>query len=117
MADEPKEYADTYDIRKISAVGPGLITAQTGVLAHFTVYTGYFPDSAQCAHMADPRSKLDFHIEGPSEPEPLKCSNNDTDGSLECSWTPVLQGEYTVYIMYDAENITGSPFKVSVTGT
>ena len=115
MADE-KQFADSYDIKKISAVGPGLISAQTGVLAHFAVYTGYFPSSAQCAHMADPRPLLDFHIEGPSEPEPLKCHNNDTDGSLDCSWTPVLQGEYTVYIMYNGENIRDSPFKVIVQG-
>lgn len=82
-----------YPIKKISAVGPGLISAQTGVKAHFTVYTGYIPGSKEAANVPDPRPHLDFAISGPSEPEPLKCTKNDTDGSLECSWKAVLPGK------------------------
>lgn len=53
-----------YPINKISAVGPGLICAQTGVKSHFTVYTGYIPGSKLCADLPDPRPHLDFDIEG-----------------------------------------------------
>ena len=53
-----------YPIKKISAVGAGLISAQTGVKAHFTVYTGYIPGSKESASLPDPRPHLDFHIEG-----------------------------------------------------
>ncbi|RWS26157.1 Cheerio / Filamin-A/C -like protein [Leptotrombidium deliense] len=105
-----------WDIKKISAIGPGLIQGNTAVPCHFNIYTGFFPGSRSCAGQDDPRDALDFKIEGPSEPGPLKCSNNDEDGSVDVDWTPLLQGDYKVYVTFNGMNINGSPFKVSIAG-
>lgn len=53
---------------------------------------------------------------GPGKPEPLKCSKNDTDGSLDCSWTAVLPGIYSLSIKYKDQPIRDSPFQVKVEG-
>lgn len=84
-----------YDIKLISAVGPGLIAARTGTANHFTVYTGYTA-AVKSANTEDPRDLIDFVIEGPSEPGPLRFSNNDGDGSMDVTYTPLLQGIFKI---------------------
>ncbi|RWS17761.1 Cheerio / Filamin-A/C -like protein [Dinothrombium tinctorium] len=105
-----------YSIKNISAIGPGLLQGQTAVPCHFTIYTGYFPGSQSSKGVPDPRDALDFEIEGPSEPGPLNCSNNDEDGSVDVDWTPLLPGDYKVYVLFNGMNINGSPFTVHIAG-
>lgn len=104
-----------WDVSKTSAIGPGLITAQTGVPAHFTIYFGEYsalkrnPDD-------DPRDCLDFQFEGPSAPGPLTCSSNVADGSVDVLYTPLLRGKYKLSVTLYGQHIPGSPFEVPVDG-
>lgn len=107
-----------WDISKVSAAGPGLIAARTATPAHFTIY---FRDynrkvAATLSKQDDPRENMDFIIEGPSEPGPLTCSSNLEDGSVDVTYTPLLQGDYFLIVKLFGQHIPDSPFKVSVTG-
>jgi hypothetical protein len=108
----------TWDINKISAIGPGLISAQTAVPAHFTIYfKGYKPNPlGDSEDSDDPRVNLDYQLEGPSEPGPLTCYSNKDDGSVDVSYSPLLPGRYQLCITLHGQHIPGSPFPIPVTG-
>lgn len=110
------KFAD-YDINKISAAGPGLVQAQTGVANHFTIYfSDYSAIKVRANPHEDVREALDFQFEGPSAPGPLTCTSNITDGSVDVSYTPLLRGTYSLSVLFDGKNIPGSPFKIPVDG-
>ena len=113
----PKKEKLEYDVTKVSATGPGLISGRTAVPAHFTLYFSDYSAIERASHPdEDIRDLLDFQFEGPSEPGPLTCSSNITDGSVDVSWTPLLRGTYNLTVLLDGKPIPGSPFKIAVEG-
>jgi len=119
MSSKPltEEVKLTYDVSKVSAAGPGLVTAKTGSPAHFTLYFKDYSAMERAAHPEeDIRDLLDFQFEGPSQPGPLTCSSNVSDGSVDVSWTPLLRGTYSLTVLLDKKAIPGSPFKIPVEG-
>ena len=111
-----------YDITKISATGPGLIQAQTGLSNHFSIYFSDYSVIQELCHsrLENPynffHQALEFEFEGPSAPAPLTCKTNISDGSVEVSYTPLLQGLYDLTILFDGKHIPGSPFKIPCVG-
>jgi hypothetical protein len=59
-------------------------------------------------------SKLMVSFEGPAKPEVLLTSQRD--GSLDCTYRTIVEGEYTVNVMFDEEHCIGSPLKPVVKG-
>ena len=116
MASPSSPFAN-YDINKISAAGPGLVQAQTGLANHFSIYfSDYSATEAQRNPQNDVHQALEFEFEGPSAPAPLTCKTNISDGSVDVSYTPLLRGLYDLTILFDGKHIPGSPFKIPVEG-
>ncbi|RWS08418.1 Cheerio / Filamin-A/C -like protein [Dinothrombium tinctorium] len=92
------------DINDITAVGPGLVTGETGGICHFNVYI-----NRRKANY-DVKDFLEFFMEGPSEPIPLRCADNEQDGCIDVTYSPILPGEYKIFIRCNGQNIKGSPF-------
>lgn len=108
---------EDYDINKISATGPGLVQARTGVANHFTIYfSDYSALKAREHPDEDIREALNFLFEGPSAPGPLTCTSNIADGSVDVSYTPLLRGTYNLSVLFTNKNIPGSPFTIPVEG-
>jgi filamin len=59
-------------------------------------------------------SKLLVSFEGPAKPEVLLSTCRD--GSIDCTYKTIVEGEYTVNIQFDEEHVVGSPLKVNVQG-
>ncbi|XP_074596264.1 filamin-B-like [Brevipalpus obovatus] len=98
----------------ITASGAGLHGGNTGDMLRFSVYTHYIPDKNS---NFDPRALLDIALEGNSTPIPLNVeSGPGNTGEVNCAFSPVLPGVYTLNIRFKGDHIIGSPFKIKVEG-
>jgi len=59
-------------------------------------------------------SKLMVSFEGPAKPDVLLSTQRD--GSVDCTYRTLVEGEYTVNILFDDEHVVGSPLKPVVKG-
>lgn len=94
------------DVSQIKASGPGLNGGKTGKknIIHIT--------GAPKSVLED---GLSYSTDGPTKPDIL--SNSDTeDGSVELSYVALVPGDYKITIRYKGRQITGSPFKATITG-
>lgn len=91
----------------ILANGPGLSSGKAGEPCKFTILSP--PGSSKF----NPAS-CSVAFEGPSKPEIKFVTNKD--GTVECTWTPKLPGNYKIYVRYEDKEISGSPFLCKITG-
>ncbi|GAA48860.1 filamin-C [Clonorchis sinensis] len=84
----------------IKATGPGLVA---GVVNHPIIF------SVSCREQS---SKIGFSIEGPSEAR-MDCFNHG-DGTARVTYWVTQPGEYAVHILYEDEDIPGSPYMPNI---
>lgn len=53
-----------------------------------------------------------FDIKGPSQAR-IECLDNE-DGSADVTYFPTQDGEYAVHVLFDGEDVDGSPFMVRI---
>ncbi|RWS17759.1 Cheerio / Filamin-A/C -like protein [Dinothrombium tinctorium] len=92
----------------VLANGPGLSSGTAGEVCKFSILS----PSGGAAKFNPAACSVAF--EGPSKPEIKFVTSKD--GTVECTWTPKLPGNYKIYVRYDDKEITGSPFLCKVTG-
>jgi filamin-B len=85
--------------------GSGLSSGTAGEPCKFSIHA---PSSQKFSP-----SSCSVAFEGPSKP---KIEFETTKTSVACSWTPVLPGNYRVYVRYSGEDIPGSPFNCKIEG-
>ncbi|RDD41359.1 Filamin-A [Trichoplax sp. H2] len=103
-----------YDASLVHASGPGL--ERTGL--HSGLRTEFIVDCTE-AGIAELSCDFEGHIVQASHPQssvnPYDVDIIDnSDGTYLVEYTPCEQGRLTVIIMYGADDIPGSPFKVNV---
>ncbi|XP_021967459.1 filamin-B [Folsomia candida] len=59
-------------------------------------------------------SKLMVSFEGPAKPEVMLTSQRD--GTVDCTYRTIVEGEYTINVTFDEEHVIGSPSKTQVKG-
>jgi len=55
---------------------------------------------------------LAFSIRGPSQAR-INCTDNE-DGSADVTYYPLADGEYAVHVLFDGEDVSGSPFMANI---
>lgn len=91
------------DAKKVKVTGSTLEEGKTQVENTFSV------DTRNAGH-----GGLSLSIEGPSKAE-INCTDK-LDGTLNISYKPTEPGFYIVNLKFADHHVTGSPFKVKVTG-
>lgn len=94
---------DVIDPKRVTASGSGVDNGVTGQNCRF-----------QVSGLKGKIELLSLAIDGPSQPNFE--TEIDDDGNINCSYVPVLPGDYTVAIKANDKHIKGSPFKVVVIG-
>lgn len=89
-----------------TASGPGAKGGTVGQPAVFTVDT---PDDAG-------PGTLSISVSGPHPPKPIEIVNNG-DNTMTVTYHPIAPGEYTLEVFWADGHISGSPFKVTVSGS
>uniref|UniRef100_A0A667YJB0 Filamin B, beta (actin binding protein 278) n=1 Tax=Myripristis murdjan TaxID=586833 RepID=A0A667YJB0_9TELE len=96
-------YVNNTNKRELMAHGPGLVS---GISNHMAAFTIFNKDLL--------KGDLDIALEGPSKAE-IQCLSS-TDGTCTVTYLPTVPGDYNIFIRYNDENITGSPFTAKIAG-
>ncbi|XP_071374523.1 filamin-B [Centroberyx affinis] len=96
-------YVNDTSKRELMAHGPGLVYGTSNDIAAFTIFN---KDLLQ--------GDLDIALEGPSKAE-IRCLNN-RDGTCTVTYFPTVPGDYNIFVRYNDEDITGSPFTAKIAG-
>uniref|UniRef100_A0A667YB28 Filamin B, beta (actin binding protein 278) n=1 Tax=Myripristis murdjan TaxID=586833 RepID=A0A667YB28_9TELE len=94
-------YVNNTNKRELMAHGPGLVS---GISNHMAAFTIFNKDLL--------KGDLDIALEGPSKAE-IQCLSS-TDGTCTVTYLPTVPGDYNIFIRYNDENITGSPFTAKI---
>lgn len=86
---------------KVKAYGPGLSRGKVGEAAQFTV------NALEAGSGA-----LALSVDGPAKVK-MNCSEN-SDGTYNVNYNPVIPGDYTISIKFAGEHIPGSPYNVTI---
>ena len=93
---------NVYDSSKVSAKGPGLEPGnKTGDTTYFNI------DKRKAGE-----GQLKAYVEGPHDTElTLKDQGNDI---VRCEYKPEIEGDYTIFVLFEDAHVPGSPFNVFV---
>ena len=91
-------------VKPPTAEGPGLMSADVGKLAEFTVDTTESAEGDLSVAVVGPHSKLNVNVSQP----------HSAQGIFMCTYSPVEPGIHTISIDYGESLVSESPYKVPV---